>query len=135
MSQLAAAEWRRITKELERAGVLAERRDIGAENLFQAWKTYREAWLLLEATPSHSVELHTMARTRMRELRPALDTKCNAMIISVKKVMNQQHENVEEARAILEDVPRYFPTREHPCLGFSQAILRDLESFDEPLSD
>lgn len=122
---------RRAQEEIDRANVLAERRDIGAENLFSAWKTYREAWLLLEATPSHSVELDSIARTRMRELRPELDRKCNAMIIEVKKAMNQKSEDVSKARAILEDVPRYFPSREHPCLSYSQALLRDLESMDE----
>ncbi len=122
---------RRAQEEIDRANILAERRDIGAENLFSAWKTYREAWLLLEATPSHSVELDSIARTRMRELRPELDRKCNGMIIDVKKAMNQKSDDVSKARAILEDVPRYFPSREHPCLSYSQALLRDLEAMDE----
>ena len=122
---------RRAQQQIERAGVLNERRDIGAENLFAAWKTYRDAWLLLEATPNHNVELDTIARTRMRELRPQLDNKCNKLIGGVQSALNQAHEDIDEARAILEDVPHYFPTREHPCLGLSQSMLRDLEPMDE----
>ena len=122
---------RRAQEDIDRANLLAQRRDIGAENLFTAWKTYREAWLLLEATPKHSVELEKMARTRMRELRPELDRKCNAMFIEVKKALNQKTEDLTRARAVLQDVPRYFPGREHPCLAFSQSYLRDLENLDQ----
>ncbi len=119
---------RRAQEEIDRAQALAERREIGSENLFLAWKTYREAWLLLESTPHHSAEMEDIARSRMRELRPQLDAKCNNIIIEVRKALNVKSEDLTRARAILENVPRSFPSREHPCLSFSKSLLHDLDS-------
>jgi len=122
---------RRSQEEIEKASKFYESRSVGAENLFRAWKTYREAWLLLEATPEHPRELDDMARTRMRELRPELDRSCNALMVEYKKAFNSRPPNIAKARAILQDVPNYFPTREHPCLNASKSLLRDLDDWGE----
>jgi ABC-type polar amino acid transport system ATPase subunit len=45
---------------------------------------------------------------------------------------------VEEgpARQVLEHIPDYFPTREHPCFNFSKAMLRSVDGLDfEPAGE
>ena len=64
---------RRAKDEIAKAQKFYELKDVGAESLFKSWKTYREAWLLLEATPNKNEALHQIARSRMREIRPELD--------------------------------------------------------------
>lgn len=122
---------RRAQGEIDRATKDWELREVGAANLFRAWKTYREAWLLLEATPNSPPELLTLARTRMKELRPELDRKCNAMIVKFKSIVNTRPNAFTEGRQVLENIPEHFPTREHPCYGFSRALLRTMDGFDD----
>lgn len=121
---------RRASDEIEKASKAYEMREVGAANLFRAWKTYREAWLLLEATPEAPAELLTLARTRMREIRPELDRKCNAMIVKFKSIVNTRPGAVTEGRQVLENIPEHFPTREHPCNNFSRSLLRTIDGFD-----
>lgn len=122
---------RRAKEEIEKAQRAYEYRDVASENLFRAWKTYREAWLLMEATPKAPKELHTIALTRMRELRPALDRRCSAMRLEFMRTLSQRPVNMDKARAALSDIPSFFPTREHPCLGFSQRLLRQLDDISD----
>lgn len=122
---------RRAGGEIEKADKAYELREVGAANLFRAWKTYREAWLLLEATPDAPAELLTLSRTRMKEIRPELDKKCNGMIIKFKGIVNMRPDAFAEGRQVLENIPEHFPTREHPCYNFSRALLRTLDGFDD----
>lgn len=122
---------RRAADEIEKASKAYEMREVGAENLFRAWKTFREAWLLLEATPDAPPELLTLSRTRMREIRPELDRKCNAMIVKFKSIVNTRPDAVAEGRQVLENIPEHFPTREHPCFNFSRSLLRTIDGFDD----
>lgn len=122
---------RRAKDAIDRAGKYYDLRDVGAENLFRAWKTYRDAWLLLEATPDRPESLHQISRTRMREIRPELDRKCSGMLVEYKKVMNQSVPDVMQARKVLEDIPTHFPTREHPCNSLSRSLLSALEDLQE----
>jgi hypothetical protein len=122
---------RRAGGEIEKASKAWEMREVGAANLFRAWKTYREAWLLLEATPDAPAELLTLSRTRMKEIRPELDRKCNSMIIKFQSIVNTRPDAVAEGRQVLENIPEHFPTREHPCFNFSRALLRKLDGFDD----
>ncbi len=103
-----------------------EMRDIGAENLFRAWKSFREAWLLLESLPDKPQDLYTQARTRMREVRPELDKQCNGLLVEYEKAMNAKPQQRHKAIGLLKDVERFFPTREHPCYGFSKELLQDM---------
>ncbi len=121
----------RAQDEIDKAAKDYELREVGAANLFRAWKTYREAWLLLEATPEAPAELLTLSRTRMKEIRPELDKKCNLMILKFKGVVNTHPDAYAEARQILENIPEHFPTREHPCFNFSRSLLRTMDGFDE----
>ncbi len=117
---------RRAKEDLERASRMYDQRAIGAMNLFRSWKQYRDAWLLLEATPDRPAELLTMARTRMREIRPELDRKCSAMLVDYQKEMNQRSPNYNGARQVLKNVGAHFE-KEHPCLSMSRALLRELD--------
>jgi len=122
---------RRAQGEIDKATKDWELREVGAANLFRAWKTYREAWLLLEATPDAPPELITLSRTRMKELRPELDRKCNAMIVKFKSIVNTRPDAFAEGRQVLENIPEHFPTREHPCFNFSRSLLRTMDGFDD----
>lgn len=117
---------RRAKEDLERASRMYDQRAIGAMNLFRAWKQYRDAWLLLEATPDRPAELLQIARTRMREIRPELDRKCSAMLVDYQKEMNQRSPNYNGARQVLQNVGAHFE-KEHPCLSMSRALLRELD--------
>lgn len=115
----------RAKQDIDRAAKMYELRDVGAPNLFRAWKQYREAWLMLEATPEHRPELLETARSRMREIRPELDRKCSTMLVEYQKEMNRKRPNINIARQVLQNIPAYFE-KEHPCFGISRALLRSL---------
>lgn len=121
---------RRAKEDLEKASKLYELRGVGAMNLFRSWKQYRDAWLLLEATPDRPADLLLLARTRMREIGPELDQKCKAMLMDYKKVMSQRDPNIEAARKILQNIPSHFE-KEHYCFGVSRALMRDLDELGE----
>ncbi|MFO0597224.1 MAG: FHA domain-containing protein [Myxococcaceae bacterium] len=117
---------RRAKQDIERAARMYDQRDIGAINLFRSWKTYRDAWLLLEATPDRPAELTTIARTRMKEIRPELDRKCAAMLVDYQKEMAKRDPNVAEARKVLQNIPSHFE-KEHQCFGIARGLLRSLD--------
>jgi hypothetical protein len=116
----------RARDELERAARMYDLRGVGAMNLFRSWKQYRDAWLLLEATPNRRPELLELARSRMREIRPELDTKCSGMLVDYQKVMTKRYPNVRKARKVLENISAHFE-KEHPCYGMSRGLIRNLE--------
>ncbi len=120
----------RAKQDLQRASSQYDLRDVGAMNLFRSWKQYRDAWLLLEATPDRPPELLEIARTRMREIRPELDRKCSAMLVDYQKEINQKYPNVSAARKVLQNIPSHFE-KEHPCYGMSRGLLRSLDSLEE----
>lgn len=130
--ELSVEETARQSREsIVKADRLFEMRDIGPDNLFKAWKTYREAWLLMESLPNKTLvqDVFVYARTRMHDLRPMLDQKCNNLMVEYQKVLNARPANLKLAGQILKDVERYFPTREHPCYGFSKSMLSETESW------
>lgn len=66
------------------------------------------------------------ARSQMMKIRPELDNKCNSLNIEYTKSVNRNDE--ARARAILQDIPNYFPTPEHPCYNFATSVLKDMDS-------
>lgn len=120
---------RRAKEDLDKAAKRYEDREVGSMNLFRSWKLYRDAWLLLEATPDRPQELLETARTRMREVRPELDQKCSAMLVGYQKEMNKRNPDFDLARNLLKDIGNHFE-KEHPCLGFSKMLLRDLDNVE-----
>lgn len=117
---------REAKEAIGRADKLHETKDVGPDNLFRAWKTYREAWLFLESVTDRPTDVTNYARTRMREVRPELDQRCNGLMLDVQKLLNAKPPNQKLAITKLKDVERYFPTREHPCNAFAKAVLEDL---------
>lgn len=122
---------RQAKEEIDKASKFYEQRNVGAENLFRAWKTYREAWLLLESTPDRPEELWQIARTRMREIRPELDAKCASMLVGYKQAISQKNQDLEKARRVLEGIPAHFPTKEHYCYNIARSLLADLDDLGE----
>lgn len=121
----------RAKVDIERAQKQYEMRQVGAMNLFRAWKGYRDAWLLLEATPERPVDLLQIAQARMREIRPELDRKCSAMLVDYQKSMNMKYPDIEGARRVLQNIQEHFE-KEHPCFTMSRGILRELDALDDP---
>lgn len=125
--QMSAEEAsRRAKDDIDRASHFYEMRDVGAMNLFKAWKQYRDAWLLLESTPDRPEDLLQISRTRMREIRPELDRKCSAMLLDFQKFMSRRDPDLLAARRVLMNVPEHFQ-KEHPCVGLSRYMLHELE--------
>jgi pSer/pThr/pTyr-binding forkhead associated (FHA) protein len=122
---------RRAKEDIERSAKQYEMREVGAMNLFRAWKGYRDAWLLLEATPGRPQELLQLARMRMNEIRPELDRKCAAMLVDYQKAMNLKVPDLVAARAVLTHISEHFE-KEHQCFSISRNMLKELDSIEEP---
>ncbi len=120
----------RARDNFQRAGQLYELREVGSMNLFRAWKEYRDAWLLLEATPDRPDELLRAARARMRELRPQLDKKCASLLVTYQHEMNQKHPDLAAARATLQEINSFFE-KEHPCFNVGRGLTGQLEDLGQ----
>ncbi len=119
----------RAKADLDRAAKLYQDREIGALNLFRAWKLYRDAWLILEATPGRPQELLVAARTRMREIRPELDRKCSGMKIDFQKEYHKKEYDLDVLRNIAQNINNHFE-KEHPCYGWSRYVLKTIDGFE-----
>lgn len=108
-------------------------KNVGADALFKCWKLYRESWLLLESTPNRPEEVLSIARQRLKEVRPELDRKCSAMLIEYQKEVNKSDHT--RARAALQDIIRHFPTREHHCHNDAKSYLHEYEGVEVESSD
>lgn len=117
----------RAKEALERAQRAYDSRDVASGNLFRAWKTYREAWLLMEAMENPPRELQAMARGRTQQIRPELDHLCNTKSLEFHRAVSKRPRDYELARTILTDIPTHFPSREHWCLTWSEENLKRLQ--------
>jgi pSer/pThr/pTyr-binding forkhead associated (FHA) protein len=128
--EAAAIEARKLLSNAQEA---CDRKNIGSRNLFECWRLFREAWLLLQASASPPEELLETAVTKMKEVRPELDRKCNSLVIEYQ---HQSSKNLHtKARAAIKDVFNYFPTRQHPCHQWAQQELLNYEGFELPAID
>lgn len=116
----------RIT--IDNAAKSCELKNVGADALFKCWKLYREAWLLLESTPNRPEEVLSIAKQRLKEVRPELERKCSAMLIEYQKEQNKGDHT--RARAALQDILRHFPTREHACYATAKSYLVEYEGVE-----
>jgi hypothetical protein len=94
---------------------LYDRREIGAENTYQAYRAFREAWLLLEGASGKKPELHAIARDKMRETQVELNKLCQRLLLE-----GQRHialKKYKDARSSFEEVKRFFPRNDQPCPG------------------
>jgi hypothetical protein len=90
-----------------------QRADVGARNRYEAWKSFREAWLLLEAHPEPKPELYYEARDRMKEAQQELDKTCAKLLLETEGYYNQR--NYAAAKHTLEYIREYFPEFDQPC--------------------
>lgn len=97
----------------QRAQFFFERRDVGAENRYMAWKTFRESWLMLEAHPEPKPELYLLARDKVKETQLDLDRTCAKLLLEEESYFNQKDWN--GARSTLDHVKSYFPNPDQPC--------------------
>ena len=104
---------REANDSFQRGQLDFQRRDIGAENRFLAWKEFRKAWLMLEAAPDPKPELYMLARDKMKDAQKELDMKCSQLMLEVEGYYNQH--DWDAARSTLDHVKQYFPTNEQPC--------------------
>jgi hypothetical protein len=92
-------------------------KDVGAENLFKAWREYRSAWITLEALDDKP-ELYEDVRERIAHITTELDQRCSQLMMQFQRAV--QFRSRRDAVATLEDVRRRFPTSEHRCHNLAQ---------------
>jgi pSer/pThr/pTyr-binding forkhead associated (FHA) protein len=90
-----------------------ERINVGARNRYEAWKSFRESWLLLEAHPEPKPDLYFEARDRMKEAQQELDKTCAKLLLETEGYYNQR--NFRYARDTLDHIREYFPEYDQPC--------------------
>jgi hypothetical protein len=91
---------------------LLDARAAASENLFEAWRAYRAAWLALEAMDPKP-ELYASVREKLAVLGRELDGRCGELLQKARQA-NEQRQR-QAAREALEEVFRYFPGTEHRC--------------------
>ncbi len=99
-------------------------RDVGPDNLFKAWKSYRNAWLTLEGLDVKP-ELYDYVRAQMRLVAPELDRKCRLMMLEAQRAIELK--KYKRARQVLDDVPRSFPTRDHRCQTLAREKIQEYD--------
>ncbi|QAT82837.1 FHA domain-containing protein [Corallococcus coralloides] len=87
--------------------------DIGARNRYEAWKSFREAWLMLEAHPDPKPDLYFEAQEAMRRAQQELDRTCSKLLLEVEGYYNQGH--YKQAASTLDHMREYFPEYDQPC--------------------
>ncbi|MBN9684497.1 MULTISPECIES: hypothetical protein [unclassified Corallococcus] len=113
-------------REAAKAGArFYELKDVGAENLFKAWREYRAAWITLEALDDKP-ELYEDVRERIAQISTELDHRCSQLMMQFQRAV--QFRSRRDAVATLEDVRRRFPTAEHRChnLALEKAYEHEL---------
>ena len=122
---LPADELLRRANELsQKAREFYDLRDVGPENLFRAWRNYRQAWLTLVSLPeADRPGLFRYARGEMDSLSRALDKRCRTLMLDAKRSLELR--NPLKARQSLEEVARYFPTSEHRCHNLARRKLSE----------
>ncbi len=84
-----------------------ETAEVGARNRYEAWKSFREAWLLLEAHPEPKPDLYFESRERVKETQKELDRVCAKLMLEVESYSNK--ENWQAASSTLDHIREYFP--------------------------
>jgi pSer/pThr/pTyr-binding forkhead associated (FHA) protein len=88
--------------------------EVGARNRYEAWKSFREAWLLLEAHPEPKPDLYFESRERVKDAQKELDRVCSKLMLEVEGYVNQS--NWQAASATLDHAREYFPDDyDQPC--------------------
>ncbi len=104
----------------KKAQEMFERRDIGAINRWEAYRSFREAWLQLEAHPDPKPPTYALAREKMKEAQAELDRQCSKLLLGAQGAYNQHQ--FDAARIELEHVHEFFPEKKHPCPSRADAM-------------
>ena len=113
-------------EKFKRGNIEWEQRSIGADNRWDAYKNFREAWLTLEALPaSRRPYTYQLARDKMNEARRSLDDKCKELLLKARSAYNFQR--YDEARYELDHVVDFFPNRSHPCRFRAEVERQEME--------
>ncbi len=99
--------------KFKKAQEMFERRDVGASNRWEAYRSFREAWLMLEAHPDPKPSTYALAREKMKEAQGELDRQCSKLLLGAQGAYNQRQ--FDAARIELEHVHEFFPEKKHPC--------------------
>ena len=119
LPDLVPEELERQARESFRRGQKTfENLEIGARNRYEAWKAFREAWLMLEAHPEPKPDLYFDAQERMKAAQQELDRTCAKLLLEVEGLYNQG--NYKGASATLDHVKQYFPEYDQPCATRSE---------------
>ncbi|MBK7858367.1 MAG: FHA domain-containing protein [Archangiaceae bacterium] len=109
-----------------RAELLEKQRASGDDTLFNLWRTCRHGWIsLLPLKEEKRGWLWGELKRHADAARGELDTLCGTLMLDAKKQIELK--NPEGAREILEGVPRFFPTREHPCQAIADEKLKEYD--------
>jgi hypothetical protein len=115
-----------VKEDIERSQKFYDQRDIGPDNLFKAWKGYREAWLKMESMTQRPEEVYIVARQQQREIAVLLDKRCSMMVLEYQKAMNAKRPDRKKGKQVAEDMLRYFPSREHRCHAMARDLMEEL---------
>lgn len=99
--------------------------EVGARNRYEAWRAFREAWLLLEAHPPPRPGLYQEAREKVRQTQLELDRTCSKLLLEVETYYNQG--NFRAAGATLDHVRSYFPEYDQPCAARAETKRLEYE--------
>lgn len=123
--QPPAALVREARAEYDRGLKALESKDIGAGNRYLAWRSFRSAWLRLEAHPDPKPELYELARLKVREAQHELDAQCAKLLLQVERAYSLQ--DYDMAMSTLEHISEFFPARDQTCLSRADRKRRELQ--------
>lgn len=89
-----------------------DQKDVGSENLFKAWKSFRSAWITLEALEDKP-DLYNDVRFSLEQTGVELDQQCRKLMLDFQRSL--QFRDGDKAVATVQEVMRRFPTTEHRC--------------------
>ncbi len=101
------------TNKFKKAQEMFERRDVGAGNRWEAYRSFRDAWLMLEGHSDPKPSTYALAREKMKEAQGELDRQCSKLLLGAQGSYNQRQ--FDAARTELDHVHEFFPEKKHPC--------------------
>jgi hypothetical protein len=104
---------KKAKESIEAAQLSFDRREVGAKNRYEAWKGFRNAWLMLETPSLRSTELYRLALEKVREAQQELDRKCSELLLEEEAYYS--HKDYKAARSTLDYVKEYFPNPDQLC--------------------
>jgi len=105
----------RAQQSFRRGQLSMDAKDVGAENRYRAWREYRTAWLSLEGL-ADKPDLYGFARDKVKEAQRELDSKCNALMLSVRNhEIDPATKNFDRVKEELRYARNFFPGKDQPC--------------------